>query len=527
MVNRRSTGLAALVLTGMVLVAGCSSSGGSSGVASTGLGGSAPAGTLTIGSSAAPPSLDPTSSPSAAIDEVLDYNVYQHLVQLSPSGQIVPVLANGYSWSADRKTITFVIRPGVKFSNGDPLTAADVVYSIDRVVAKGSKYPYASLMGTLTSVKATSPTTVAVTLSQPDQEWLYQLAAYSNGVILDPDAVAKIATDPVGTGPYEYKSEVTNYSATLAANPDYWGTAPGFTTVVFRYFTDPTAEDSALQSGQVQVIDDLQNPADAAQFENSQSFKLVHGPTDGKIQLTLNNASGPLKNVLVRQAISDAIDRQAILRTVGGGFGTVIGSDTVPGDPWYSSSYAKAYPYDPAKARQLLKEAGYPNGFSLTLTLPQPYAYATQAGPLVDAYLKAVGINVTDKVVAWPLWLSQVFEGKDFDMTIIDHVEARDVANYATPGYYWNFAGTSRVAALLNAGNAAPTQAGQVAEYTDALKMITADAVNVWLYNPDVITVAKTGMKGLPTSGHSESFNLEYATTGTVPASATAQGFSS
>jgi len=527
MVNRRSTGLAALVLTGMVLTAGCSSS-GSSGAASTGPGGSAaPAGTLTIGSSAAPPSLDPTSSPSAAIDEVLDYNVYQHLVQLSPNGQVVPVLASGYAWSADRKTITFTIRQGVKFSNGDPLTAADVVYSIKRVVAPKSGYPYASLMGTLTSVKETSPTTVAVTLSQPDQEWLYQLAAYSNGVILDPGAVSKIATGPVGTGPYEYKSQVTNYSATLAANPDYWGSAPGFATVIFRYFTDPTAEDSALLSGQIQVIDDLQNPADAAQFENNPSFEIVHGPTDGKIQLTLNNASGPLKNVLVRQAISDAINRQAILATVGGGFGTVIGSDTVPGDPWYSSSYAQAYPYNPAKARQLLTQAGYPNGLRLTLTLPQPYAYATQAGPLVDAYLKSVGINVTDKVVAWPLWLSQVFEGKDFDMTIIDHVEARDVANYATPGYYWNFAGTSRVAALLNAGNAAPTQAGQVAEYTDALKMITADAVNVWLYNPDVITVAKTGMKGLPTSGHSESFNLEYATTGTVPASATAQGFSS
>jgi len=341
MVNRRSTGLAALVLTGMVLAAGCSSSGSSGSTASTGPGGSAaPAGTLTIGSSAAPPSLDPTSSPSAAIDEVLDYNVYQHLVQLSPSGQVVPVLASGYAWSANRKTITFTIRQGVKFSNGDPLTAADVVYSIDRVVAKGSKYPYASLMGTLTSVKQTSPTTVAVALSQPDQEWLYQLAAYSNGVILDPNAVSKIAADPVGTGPYEYKSQVTNYSATLAANPDYWGSAPGFATVVFRYFTDPTAENSALLSGQ--------------------------------IQLTLNNASGPLKNVLVRQAISYAINRQAILQTVGGGFGTVIGSDTVPGDPWYSSSYAMAYPYDPAKARQLLKEAGYPNGFSLTLTLPQP-----------------------------------------------------------------------------------------------------------------------------------------------------------
>lgn len=527
MVNRRSTSLAVLALTALVLAAGCSSSGTSPASAGGGSGSAgAPAGTLTIGSSVAPPSLDLTSNPAAAIDEVFDYNVYQHLVQLAPNGVIVPVLANAYSWSADRKTITFTIRQGVKFSNGDPLTAQDVVYSINRVVAKGSKYPYAALMGTLTSVKATSPATVTVTLAQPNQEWLYQLAAYSNGVILDPKAAGQIATAPAGTGPYEFKSQVANYSVTLAANPGYWGYTPGYATVVFRYFSDANAENSALSSGQIQVIDDLSNPADATQFQGNSSFAIVHGPTDGKIQLTLNNSSGPLKNVLVRQAISDAIDKQQILKTVGGGYGTVIGSDTVPGDPWYSASYAQAYAYDPAKAKQLLKQAGYPNGFGLTLTLP-PYGYATQAGPLIQAYLKAVGINVTIKDIQWPLWLSQVFTNRDFNMTIVDHVEARDVSNYSIPGYYWNYAKTSQVAALLNAGNAASTQAAQVAKYTQVLHLITSDAVNVWLYNPDAISVVKAGIKGMPIGGHAESFNLQYVTTGTVPSLATALGFSS
>jgi peptide/nickel transport system substrate-binding protein len=526
MVIRRSTGLAALALTGMVLAAGCSSSGSSTAGAGSGSSAGAPAGTLTIGSSVAPPSLDLTSNPAAAIDEVFDYNVYQHLVELAPNGTIVPVLANSYSWSADRKTITFTIRQGVKFSNGDPLTAQDVVYSINRVVAKGTKYPYAPLMGTLTSVKATSPTTVTVTLAQPNQEWLYQLAAYSNGVILDPKASGQIATAPVGTGPYEFKSQVTNYSVTLAADPDYWGYKPGYGTVVFRYFADANAENSALSSGQIQIIDDLSNPADATQFQSNSSFAIVHGPTDGKIQLTLNNNIGPLKNVLVRQAISDAIDKQQILKTVGGGYGTVIGSDTVPGDPWYSASYAQTYAYSPAKAKQLLKQAGYPNGFGLTLTLP-PYGYATQAGPLIQAYLKAVGINVTIKDIQWPLWLSQVFTNRDFNMTIVDHVEARDVGNYATPGYYWNYAKTSQVATLLNAGNAAATQAAQAVKYAQVLQMITADAVNVWLYNPDAISVVKAGIKGLPVGGHAESFNLAYVTTGTVPSLATVQGFSS
>jgi peptide/nickel transport system substrate-binding protein len=534
MVNRRSTGLAAVACTVAALAAACSSSpsssttGGASGSAasSSAAGGQAAGGTLTIGSSVAPPSIDPTSNAAAAIDEVFDYNVYQHLVQLAPNGQIVPVLATKYSWSPDRKTVTFTLRQGVKFSNGDPLTAADVVYSLNRVVAKGTKYPYTTLMGTLTSVKATDASTVAVTLSQPNQEWLYQLAAYSNGIILDQKAAGAIATAPVGTGPYAYKSQVSNYSVTLGANASYWGTKPGYGTVVFRYFSDTNAENSALTSGQIQVIDNLSNPADASQFQGNSAFSIVHGPTNGKIQLTLNNASGPLKNVLVRQAIAYAIDKQAILKTVGGGFGTVIGSDTVPGDPWYSASYAQTYAYDPAKAKQLLAQAGYAKGFSLTLTLP-PYGYATQSGPLIQAYLKKVGVNVTIKQVQFPLWLSQVFTGKSFDMTIIDHVEARDIANYATAAYYWGYAKTAQVASLLAAGNTAATPAAQTAKYTQVLKQITADAVNVWLYNPDAITVVKSGIVGLPSSGQAESFNLEYvAPGGSVPAAAKAQGFS-
>lgn len=518
------------VVACLAIVAGCGSSSGtgtssSSSSGSSALGGSG--GTLTIGSSVAPPSIDPTSNAAAAIDEVFDYNVYQHLVQLAPDGKIVPVLATSYAWSADRKTITFTIRQGVKFSNGDPLTPADVVFSIQRVVAKGSKYPYTGMMGSLTA-KTVGKDQVAVTLAQPNNEWLYQLAAYSNGEILDPKAVGTIATKPVGTGPYEFSSQVSNYSETLVANKNYWGGTPGLSTVVFRYFSDANSENSALESGQIQVIDNLANPTDVTKFQGQPSnYKIVAGPTDGKIQLSLNNAVGPLKNVAVRQAINYAIDKQAILKTVGAGYGTVIGSDTVPGDPWYSASYAKTYGYNPNKAKQLLSQAGYAKGLSLTLTLP-PYGYATQAGPLIQAYLKAVGINVTIKDIQWPLWLSQVFTAKNFDMTIIDHVEARDVANYATPTYYWNYPDTSQVASLLAAGNASVNPSGEVQKYTQVLKMITGSAVNAWLYNPDNIAVAKPNVTGLPGGGHAESFNLMYASLGgKLPAAAKAEGFKS
>jgi peptide/nickel transport system substrate-binding protein len=482
---------------------------------------------LTIGSSVAPPSLDLTSNASAAIDEVLDYNVYQHLVQLDPRGVVVPVLATRDTVSADGKTYTFTLRSGVKFSNGDPMTAADVVASLQRAAAPKSTYPYGTLLADVASVTAPTSGTVVVTLTKPDNQFLYNLAAYSNGVVLDPAAVGKIATTPVGTGPYVFKSEINNYDVVLGANPSYWGAKPAVSQVTFRYFTSSQAENSALKSGAIQVIDNLSNTADVSQFTGNSSFKVIHGPTNGKIQLTINNSAGPLAKLKVRQAIAYATDKNAILKTAGAGYGTVIGSDDVPGDPWYLPSINRTYGYNVAKAKSLLAQAGYPKGFSLTLTLP-PYGYATSAGPLIQAELTAIGIKTTIKDVQFPLWLSQVFEASSFSLTIIDHVEARDIANYANCSYYWKYAGCHVAATMLATATEATTTAAENAGFRALIKKINADAVNDWLYNPDQVTVAKSNVVGLPGSGLTESFDLgNVSVGGKLSGAAKAQGYAS
>jgi peptide/nickel transport system substrate-binding protein len=484
-------------------------------------------GMLTIGSSVAPPSLDLTSNASAAIDEVLDYNVYQHLVQLDPKGAVVPVLATGDTVSSDGTTYTFTLRQGVKFSNGDPMTAADVVSSLQRADAPKSTYPYGTLLADVTSVTSPNATTVVVTLSKPDNQFLYNLAAYSNGVVLDPSAVGQIATNPVGTGPYVYKSETNNYDVVLDANPGYWGTRPAVSGVTFRYFSSSQAENSALKSGAIQVIDNLSNTSDVSQFTGNSSFKVIHGPTNGKIQLTINNSAGPLAKLKVRQAIAYATDKKAILQTAGDGYGTVIGSDNVPGDPWYLPSIDKTYAYNVAKAKSLLAQAGYPKGFSLTLTLP-PYGYATGAGPLIQAELTAIGIKTTIKDVQFPLWLSQVFEASSFSLTIIDHVEARDIANYANCSYYWKYAGCSAAATMLDTATEATTTSAENAGFQALIRKINAEAVNDWLYNPDQVTVAKSDVAGIPGSGLTESFDLSHVSIGgKLSATALAQGYSS
>lgn len=483
----------------------------------------AASGTLVIGSNVAPPTLDPTASPSAAIDEVFDYNVYQHLAQLTPNGGIAPVLATRWTVTNHGRTYTFFIRKGVRFSNGDPLTPADVVFSFKRVIAPKSTYPYKTLMAGIKSVRA-SGSKVIVTLKARDWSFIYNMAAYSNGVILNPRAVKDMARSPVGTGPFMFKSYVPNYSVQLVRNPYSWVPPTNVDAVTFRYFSNANSENAALQSGQIHVIDNALNPNDISAFKNASKYKIIHGPTNGKVQVTINNSSGPLSNVLVRRAITYATNRKAIIKAAQGGYGIPLGSGTVPGDPWYVNE-AGRYAYNPAKAKQLLKQAGYPNGFPLTLTLP-PYSYATTSGTLVAAELNAVGIKTTIKNIQWPLWLSQVFTNHNFDLTIVDHVEARDIANYANDKYYWQYAGSNQVAKLLEAANAAPTQRSSAATYKAIVRKITTDAVNDWLYVPEAVTIAQRGVNGLPQSGRTESFYLGYASFGQRPSgTAHAQGY--
>jgi peptide/nickel transport system substrate-binding protein len=506
---RWKVGTTGALLAGALMASGIATAGASQ-ARPGGTDAAASSRTLVIGSQVAPPTLDPTANAAQAIDEVIDYNVLQHLVQLAPNGTIVPVLASSWTSSDGGSVYTFTIRSGVKFSNGDPLTPADVVYSMRRVVT--AKYPYAAIFD-VKSVRAESGNRVAVTLDSPSWNFLFDLASYSNGVILDPKTVSTLATAPVGTGPYMVQGEVPNYSITLKTNPNYWGQAPGVGGVEFRYFTDPNSLNAALESGQIDVIDNLATPSDLKTFTSDPSkYVVVSGLTNGKVQLTINNTAGPFASKLVRQAVEYAIDKKAVIDVAAAGRSVAIGSDEVPSDPYWIS-LANLYPYDPAKAKQLLAKAGYQNGFSTTLTLP-PYYYAQLAAPVIQAELKAVGINATITNVQWPLWLSQVFEAGNFDLTIIDHAEARDVANYATPGYYWHFAGVSRVATMLTKAEAAPSERQWITGTQAVLKLIASDAVNDWLYVLPAWSVHDVGVVGLPKYGYTESFDLTHASFG-------------
>lgn len=482
--------------------------------------------TLVIGSQVAPPSLDLTSNPAAAIEEVLDYNVYQHLVQITPNGQLVPVLATSWTVTNGGKTYTFNIRQGVKFSNGSPMTVSDVVYSIKRVVAPGSLYPHkASLASVLNSVTAVGSSQVRVSLVSPDWELLYTLATTSDGVILDPGAVSEIATQPVGTGPFKFSNMVPNYSVTLVRNPLYWGPSPQISSVQWRYFSNPTAENSALRTGEIDVIDTEPSAKAVQPFKGNPNYQVISGPTPGKVDLVLNNAYGPLQNVLVRRAISYATNKKALIAAAAAGPAIPLGSEATPMNPYYLN-LANVYPYDPKKAKALLTQAGYPNGFSVNLVLP-PYGYAQISGPLVASELEAIGIKVTLSNIEWPLWLSTVFDKGEYQMTIVNFAAFNTVTNFDNPKYFFHYAGSTTVAQMITSADAQPTKAAWINSMHGVLRKITNDAVVDWLWNQPIATVARKGIVGLPEGGASTSYQVAYASFGgTLPKDILKQGFS-
>ncbi len=349
----------------LVLTACSAGSGASSG--------SSPGGdqSLSIGLVAEPASLDFTTTDGAAIPQVLLGNVYERLVKQDDSGKIVPALAKSWTVSPDRKTYTFDLVDNAKFTNGKPFTAADAVFSINRVKTAWTT-SLKSAMDVVQEAKALSPTQVQVTLTKPSNGWLFRMTTRI-GAMFSETGVSALATDPIGTGPFKFSKWNRGDSIVLERNDDYWGTKPFFNQITLKYFKDPTALNNALLTGTINVIGTVQAPEALSQFTSNDKYQVIEGTTNGEVLLSFNNSEPIFKDIRTRQAIRQAIDHKALMDTCWAGRGKLIGSMVPPTDPWYEDLTGVA-PYDLAKAKSLLQASGAA-GKTLRLRLPTlPYA---------------------------------------------------------------------------------------------------------------------------------------------------------
>ncbi|QBF34215.1 ABC transporter substrate-binding protein [Thalassococcus sp. S3] len=448
---------------------------------------------ITVAMQLEPPHLDPTSAAAGAIDSVLYSNVFEGLTRFMADGSVVPGLAESWEISDDGTVYTFKLREGVTFHDGSAMDGEDVKFSLDRARAEDSVNAQKPLFEGITDVTVVDPLTVQVTLAEPNGNFLFNMA-WGDAVIVAPESIEGIKQTPVGTGAFTFAEWVQGDRIDLTRNADYWGEAPALENVTFKFISDPTAAFAAVMAEDVDVFTGFPAPENLPQFEADPRFQVLVGSTEGETILSTNNKQPPFDNLKVRQALAHAIDRQAIIDGAMFGYGTPIGTHFAPHNPAYVDLTGQSA-YDPDKARALLAEAGFADGFETTLHLPPP-SYARRGGEIIAAQLAEVGIRAQITNVEWAQWLETVFRGKDFGLTIVSHTEPMDIGIYARPDYYFQY-DNPEFQDLMTTLNGTTDPEERTALMQQAQTIIADDYVNGYLFQLANPVVAKAGVQGL------------------------------
>ncbi len=451
-------------------------------------------GTLMVCQPAEPPGLDPTAGTEAAIDRVVYANIYEGLVKVDSSGVFLPGLANGWVISADGLSYTFNLRKGVVFHNGEAFDAAVAKWNLERAAKPENGNIHPEYFNGIESIATPDSHTLVIHLKDVDALFIAHMAE-GDAVMLPMKGFADAKSNPIGTGPFKFVKWERGDRVEMVRFDDYWNPfLPYLDRVTFRFISDPAAQIAALKAGDIDVIGYIAAPESAMMLEKDRRFKVYAGTTTGEVIMSTNNKAAPFDNLLVRRAMAHAIDRQAVVDLVMFGYGTPIGSHWSPSTPYYKD-LTERYPYDPEKARALLKEAGYPDGFSATIKLPAIYSYSRRAGEVIADMLGKVGIDLTIEIVEWGQWIDRIFKKKEYQLTMIGHVEAWDIGIYAKPDYYFQYDSQEFRDAYANALKA-PDEAGKAKWFGRCQEIIADDAVNGFLFSAPSLPVMKAGVMG-------------------------------
>ena len=447
---------------------------------------------ITLAMTLEPPGLDPTAGAASAIAEITQYNIFETLTKINADGKVTPLLAVSWEVSPDLRTYTFQLRKGVKFQNGEAFNAQSAKFSLDRAGGEKSTNNDKRTFASMDTVRAVDEHTLVIVNKELDPDFLF-LMGQATAIMVEPKSADSNATKPVGTGPYTLDNWVKGSSISLRKWPGYRNAANvKIPRASFRFIADPAAQVAALLAGDVDAFPRV-TPRSVPQFKNNPKFQVLASGSRAKTILAINNKKKPLDDVRVRRAIAAAIDRKAVIQGAGDGYGSPIGSHYVPGSFGYVDTTG-VNAYNPDKARALLKEAGI-TSLELTITLPPP-PYARQGGEVIASMLQKVGINAKLQNVEWAQWLSGVYGNKNYDLTIISHVEPFDLGNFSKPGYYWNYE-SPKFNALYDKYKNTPRAQDRAKLLGDIQKLLAEDSVHAFLYQPQWVTVANKNVRGL------------------------------
>lgn len=438
-------------------------------------------------------SLDPhiaSSTGSAGTREVL-FNVFEGLVKPDSDGSLIPAVASDKSVSEDGKTYTFTLRENVKFHDGSTVTTEDVIYSIERCADAGSGEPLVPAFSNIESITAPDEHTIVIQLAEADTEFLaYMTAAIIPKTNTDPDK------NPIGTGPYQYVSRSPQEEVILKRFDEYWGKKANIENITLKIVANADTIATNLNGG---AIDMYARVTSAQAAELTDDFEVYEGTMNLVQALYLNNQAAPFDDVRIRQTLSYAVDKHAVIDMVSEGKGVAIGSSIFPAfGKYYTGELATYYEKDIEKAKALLAEAGYADGFSFKITVPSNYQQHIDTAQVLAEQLKEIGVEAEIELVEWDSWLSDVYVGRQYEATVVgvdaSNLTARDLLErfYSkASNNFVNFRSDDYDAAFLNAVSTGD-DAKQTEYYKECERILTSEAANVYIQDlPEYVALNK------------------------------------
>ena len=386
------------------------------------------------------------------------------------------------------------MRRGVKFHNGEIFNASTAKWNIERAAGEGTTNPHPEYFRGITTIETPDNLTLVLTLKESDALFIARMAE-GDAVMLPMKGYEKAKSEPVGTGPFQFDKWVRGDRVEMSRFNGYWNPElPYLDKVTVKFIGDTSAQIAALKAGDIDVIGGLLAPEAAQEMAKDKRLKVFSGSTTGEVIMSTNNKAKPFDDKRVRQAMAYAIDRKVVIDLVMFGYGTPIGSHWSPSTPYYVD-LTNRFAYNPEKAKKLLAEAGYPNGFEATIKLPAIYTYSRRAGEVIADMLGKVGIKLKIEIVEWGQWLDRIYTKKEYQLTMIGHVEAWDIGIYANPNYYFQYDSQEFRDAYAKALKA-PNEEEKAKWFGRCQEIIADDAVNGYLFSAPSLPVMKAKVMG-------------------------------
>ena len=461
-------------------------------------------GSVTVGIATDVASLDPHYATTGDTRAVM-FNMFEGLVKASPEGGVIPAVASGYEVSDDGLTYTFTLREGVTFHNGQPVTAEDVVYSLERVKGEeNGNTPLISAFSNVKTVEIDEDGRVVLTLETAGLEFINSVASAS---IIPAISGPAITENPIGTGPFKFVSYAPADYLVMEKYDGYWGGSAHLDRVTFRFIGDMNKMVMDLQGGTLDLVTKLPSSY-LPTVEND--FTVLNDTMKLVVALYLNNApkkdddsDNPLSDPLVRQAMYYAIDVDELNTFMCDGAGVPTGTSMYPAQKQYfMPELAETYPHNVEKAKELLAQAGYPDGFALTIIAPSDYDQYVQGAEVLAEQLKQVGITVKVELTPFANWTTEVYRGRQFEATICaiasNDMSAREMLERYTSDASKNFISFSseEYDRVVAAAKAALDPDEQIRLYKQAEKILNEEAASLWLMDMNELVVLNPKLDG-------------------------------